>query len=164
MSKTTSACFSVDKRCRIDSDCPPQTACINRECLDPCREISPCGIKAICKVLDTEPVRTMTCICPPGYIGNAAVECVPGMSLTKTNILNWNSLKRSILIYHFLNHYWSILSFQIRFFWLIHDCMNALACWFKKFEHFCVSIINGMQIATLTSFPIIDLYQFFSIM
>ncbi|KAJ8954750.1 hypothetical protein NQ318_011445, partial [Aromia moschata] len=58
-----------------DHDCPSHHACIGGECVNPCKSTEPCGVNAECTVLDTEPVRTMICQCPPGYQGNAAVQC-----------------------------------------------------------------------------------------
>lgn len=69
------ACKKEDKKCRADYECPSQKACIDGECIDPCVESAPCGVNALCKVLDTIPVRTMVCECLPGYQGNAAVQC-----------------------------------------------------------------------------------------
>lgn len=65
----------VEPRCRSDYDCPSGTACFTGECVDPCAETKPCGVNALCKVLDTLPVRTMICECIPGFQGNAAVQC-----------------------------------------------------------------------------------------
>ena len=58
-------------------DCPSKTACIRGQCLNPCTLADPCGLNAECQVLDTLPVRTMTCVCFPGYEGDASVECTP---------------------------------------------------------------------------------------
>lgn len=71
------ACTKETVECRNDLDCPSQTACINAECVNPCTLTEPCGINAECKVIDTSPIRTMICICPPGYQGNAVEECKP---------------------------------------------------------------------------------------
>lgn len=79
---TLTGCQKVDEICRFDSDCPSQTACINSKCVNPCSVIDPCGVNANCKVLDTEPVRTLMCECFPGYQGNAAVQCDLGMYKT----------------------------------------------------------------------------------
>lgn len=71
-------CFKEDKRCKSDTECPSQTACINGDCVNPCLIDDVCGVNAECTTLDTTPIRTMTCECLPGYQGNAAVECVKG--------------------------------------------------------------------------------------
>lgn len=68
-------CIQLDEICQYDGDCPSQTACIRGQCVNPCNATQPCGVNAECKVLDTVPVRTMVCICIPGYQGNAAVQC-----------------------------------------------------------------------------------------
>lgn len=51
-------CIRKDDICHYDGECPTQTACIGGVCLNPCKEIEPCGVNSICKVLDTLPVRT----------------------------------------------------------------------------------------------------------
>lgn len=61
--------------CTYDYDCPSQKACIAGECVNPCNATEPCGVNAVCKVIDTVPVRTMICDCLEGYQGNAAVQC-----------------------------------------------------------------------------------------
>lgn len=72
---TKTGCKQIEEKCSLDKDCPSQLACIAAECINPCEATKPCGVNAICKVFDTEPVRTMVCECPPGYQGNAAVQC-----------------------------------------------------------------------------------------
>lgn len=68
-------CKAIEDKCRFDSDCPSGTACIGGECVNPCAATEPCGVNAECRVINTEPVRTMVCECLPGYQGNAAVQC-----------------------------------------------------------------------------------------
>lgn len=68
-------CLERKVECRKDSDCPLPFACIGNECINPCITSEPCGVNAECRVLNTEPVRTMICHCLPGYQGNAAVQC-----------------------------------------------------------------------------------------
>ena len=70
--------FSAEIGCTKDSDCPSQTACVSEQCVNPCSLSEPCGLNALCSVLDTLPVRTMTCVCIQGYEGDASVECTPG--------------------------------------------------------------------------------------
>ena len=64
-----------DDRCKEDKDCPSKEACIDRECVDPCRAIQPCADNARCDVYSTLPLRTMTCTCLPGYTGKGDVRC-----------------------------------------------------------------------------------------
>lgn len=82
-------CISVivEKVCQSDSDCPSQTGCINKLCVSPCDASMPCGVNSKCKVLDTFPVRTMTCECLPGTQGNAAIQCDEGKYFQKRLIL-----------------------------------------------------------------------------
>lgn len=76
-----SALCAGRRDCQSDSECPSRMACINAKCVNPCEEAGPCGKGGVCNVLDTTPVRTMICECPPGYEGNAVVECTPGKIL-----------------------------------------------------------------------------------
>ncbi|PNF22176.1 hypothetical protein B7P43_G05064 [Cryptotermes secundus] len=66
-----------EPECRTDVDCPSRLACIKDECVNPCEELSPCSPTAQCRVLDTVPVRTMTCTCPEGWVPNVDGECRP---------------------------------------------------------------------------------------
>lgn len=56
--------------CVINADCPSQHACINNKCVDPCP--GSCGTNAECHVIS----HTVSCICPPSYIGNPFVQCI----------------------------------------------------------------------------------------
>lgn len=68
-------CKRIEAVCYSDSDCPSQTACINSQCVNPCNATLPCGVNTECRVFDTAPIRTLACVCIPGYQGNAAVQC-----------------------------------------------------------------------------------------
>ena len=63
------------KECVVDGDCQSKLACLGEKCQNPCLEIQPCGENALCDVLDTLPYRTMLCVCPPGYEGDAKTVC-----------------------------------------------------------------------------------------
>ncbi|CAH1404987.1 unnamed protein product [Nezara viridula] len=62
-------------KCQMDADCASKLACFSGECKNPCTETNPCGTNAECRVVDTLPLRTMSCHCLPGYIGDADVQC-----------------------------------------------------------------------------------------
>lgn len=62
----------------MDSDCASKLACFSGVCKNPCVETRPCGKNAECSVVDTLPLRTMSCLCLPGFIGDADVACRPG--------------------------------------------------------------------------------------
>lgn len=64
--------------CQADGDCASKLACLSNECKNPCYEIRPCGANAECIVVDTLPLRTMSCQCLPGFIGDADIECTRG--------------------------------------------------------------------------------------
>jgi len=78
--------------CISDSECPPNLACIRGECRNPCLDAKPCGENAECTVVNTLPVRTMICICIPGYKGFALIRCDP-----RKNCLSFTSKLNCIL-------------------------------------------------------------------
>lgn len=89
-------------QCVVDQDCPPTDGCIldalvtryhsmvsavyirlsdsdsGATCRDLCETHQPCGPSAICSVIDSHPRRSMSCACPPGYHGDAKIECRSG--------------------------------------------------------------------------------------
>lgn len=65
--------------CTVDADCASKLACFSGTCRNPCTETKPCAANAACTVVDTLPLRTMACSCLPGFVGDADVECKPGM-------------------------------------------------------------------------------------
>ena len=72
------------KSCRADSDCPPDQACINKICQDPCAIEDPCDLTAECKVRNHKP----DCSCPAGFTGAKG----PGGACEKVEIgkdLSW---------------------------------------------------------------------------
>lgn len=75
---TNSGCIiTKETQCISDIDCQPGTACVDAKCINPCLESQPCGVNALCKVIDTTPVKTLVCECLPGNRGNALIECTP---------------------------------------------------------------------------------------
>ena len=62
--------------CLTDSDCPSKLACIRNQCIQPCKELSPCQPSARCDVMDTGPVRTLICTCPEGWQSKEDGECM----------------------------------------------------------------------------------------
>ncbi len=65
----------AEPECRKDADCHSNLACINEKCQNPCTVLNPCHPSAICKVLNTLPIRTTTCECPYGTIGSGYELC-----------------------------------------------------------------------------------------
>lgn len=61
--------------CRLDSDCGSQLACINSHCANPCT-INVCTPDQECRVLDSIPLRTIMCECPPDTIVDSNGRCV----------------------------------------------------------------------------------------
>lgn len=68
----------IPVQCKMDADCASKLACFGGVCKNPCVETKPCGRNAECSVVDTLPLRTMSCLCLPGYVGDADVECKLG--------------------------------------------------------------------------------------
>lgn len=68
----------IEPECKMDADCPSKLACFSGVCKNPCYETRPCGKNTECIVVDSLPLRTMSCMCLPGYIGDADTECKPG--------------------------------------------------------------------------------------
>lgn len=64
--------------CRLDQDCASPQGCLDGHCIDLCQELQPCSPDALCQVLDTKPMKAMTCVCPAGYSGDPQFSCVPG--------------------------------------------------------------------------------------
>lgn len=57
--------------CTSNTDCSPNTACLNRKCRDPCP--GSCGINAECRVVSHTPI----CLCINGYSGDPFLSCNP---------------------------------------------------------------------------------------
>lgn len=81
--------------CDKDDDCETNKKCgFDKVCRNPCLEQGACGSNAQCKVAN----RMAHCTCPPGYYGNAQLECKPGNYLLYYNLvecrickwLKWN--------------------------------------------------------------------------
>ena len=62
------------KECEANSDCPPDHACVNKICQNPCAVLNPCDPSEVCKVLGHEP----NCKCPPGQQGDRYGTCKTG--------------------------------------------------------------------------------------
>ena len=67
-----------EPECRVDQDCPSQTACIAERCQNPCRVANPCTGSQQCLVTDTLPTRTVACVCPQGFVSGSNGECKQG--------------------------------------------------------------------------------------
>lgn len=62
--------------CRVDADCPSQLACFSEHCESPCAKSNVCTPEQTCSVLDTLPLRTVTCKCPEDTITDSTGHCV----------------------------------------------------------------------------------------
>lgn len=59
--------------CSVDADCALTQTCRRGSCVEACRA-DPCGQNALCESID----HASQCTCPPGYTGNARLECNSG--------------------------------------------------------------------------------------
>lgn len=58
--------------CKSNDDCEANKKCSSDgACKNPCLEQNACGVNSQCRVVN----REAQCSCPPGYIGNALIEC-----------------------------------------------------------------------------------------
>lgn len=62
---------SCRPECSSNSDCPPNRACQNQRCVDPCP--GTCGLYAKCTVVNHNPF----CSCNERYTGNPFAQCRP---------------------------------------------------------------------------------------
>lgn len=77
----------AEPECRRDADCSPGLACIQERCQNPCSVLNPCHQTAICRVINTLPVRTMICECIPPLVGDGYSGCFPGIYPNHTTLL-----------------------------------------------------------------------------
>lgn len=56
-------------RCTLSAECARSFACVNSECIDPCKNA--CGLRARCRVVNHSPI----CFCPNGMTGNPLTIC-----------------------------------------------------------------------------------------
>lgn len=57
--------------CITSTDCPPNEACSNQKCKNPCP--GSCGVSALCVVVGHNPI----CSCPVRFTGDPFVRCQP---------------------------------------------------------------------------------------
>lgn len=58
--------------CALDVECGFDERCSNGQCINPCEQPQACGMNAECLINS----HYKQCSCPPGFTGNADVECV----------------------------------------------------------------------------------------
>lgn len=74
------ACLPQITACIADRDCGAGLVCVRGVCTNPCKETRPCAPNAECTVQETRPIKSVTCFCPPGFTGDAQVQCRKSMS------------------------------------------------------------------------------------
>lgn len=65
----------VRPECVSDSECPVEFACINTKCQNPCLTQNMCSGDQQCRLLNTAPLRTMICECPPNSFTDVNGNC-----------------------------------------------------------------------------------------
>lgn len=91
----------------MDADCSSKLACFSGECKNPCVKTKPCGLNAECLVVDTLPLRTMSCVCLPGFVGDADTACQPGIFLFKSLITHKISIILTMFLLQVYNNLYS---------------------------------------------------------
>lgn len=81
--------------CTINTDCPPNKACIGNKCKDPCP--GTCGQNSICQVVNHSPA----CTCLPGYTGDPFRFCsiIPVQQRKLVRSLSLVKRKLAILLF-----------------------------------------------------------------
>lgn len=83
------------KVCVVDHDCGVGLVCVGGVCANPCEQERPCAPNAVCIVKDSRPLKSVTCTCPPGFTGNAQIQCRKSMehvySLSHISIIHFSS-------------------------------------------------------------------------
>ena len=77
----TVACNPLKTACVVDRECGIGLVCMHGMCTDPCKEERPCASNAKCTIQETRPIKSVTCTCPPGFTGDAQVQCRRSMKL-----------------------------------------------------------------------------------
>jgi len=77
--------ISEEPECRIDQDCPSKLACIGKTCQNPCSVNNPCQYDQKCVVIDSQPSRSVACICPDGAVIDSSGKCAKGENLCFSN-------------------------------------------------------------------------------
>ena len=63
--------------CQVDRDCPPQKACIDYRCQNPCLYQNPCTGDLVCTVEElTSGKKVVACSCPPGTVLSDYQRCI----------------------------------------------------------------------------------------
>lgn len=55
--------------CTVSSECPPEKACVNKKCTNPCP--GHCGLNANCRVINHSPI----CSCNIDFLGDPFTRC-----------------------------------------------------------------------------------------
>lgn len=60
--------------CKSDNECSSDRACINKKCINPCKQSKDCVEPAVCIPYN----HKADCSCPPGFVGNVTTGCITG--------------------------------------------------------------------------------------
>ena len=73
------AVLAEEPECRVDQDCPSKLACISQSCQNPCTVNNPCQFDQRCVVIDSQPSRSVACVCPEGTAIGSNGQCTQGI-------------------------------------------------------------------------------------
>jgi len=74
----SAAVLAEEPECRVDQDCPSKLACISQSCQNPCTVNNPCQFDQRCVVIDSQPSRSVACVCPEGTAIGKNGQCTQG--------------------------------------------------------------------------------------
>jgi len=97
------AIVTEQPECRVDRDCPSKLACISETCQNPCSVNNPCSNDQKCVVIDSQPSRSVACICPEGAVFGGNGICTQGMRthlMVSKHNLCWSLGLYIILLFH----------------------------------------------------------------
>lgn len=82
--------------CVLDQECGLDEICLESRCVNPCTQPLACGMNADCATNN----HFKSCICPPGFTGNSAVECVriPISCASNADCIDGNTCRDSMCL------------------------------------------------------------------
>ena len=87
-------CRSVE--CVRNFDCSKAKSCQDGSCVDLCLSPHACGVNAQCKSIR----HRKECACPPNYVGNPSIECIPDKNECLGNPCGENAICQVNIIKH----------------------------------------------------------------
>jgi len=116
-------------------------ACINTKCQDPCVSAGMCTSEQECKVLNTAPLRTMICLCPPNTITDVNGQCKRIGICQSYRKLHW----KWYFVYCYLISFFTDAVLGDVQCHLDQDCANHETCLDGKCVDACLTIQCGFN-------------------